>query len=516
LIKDSEQSHVAFLSMIEPKNFEKAIQDDNCIREMNEDLDQIEKNNTSELFPRPKDKNVIGSKWVFKNKMNEKGQVVINKDRLVCKGYAQVEGQDFDETFAPVARLEAIRMFLAYSCHKNFKDYQMDVKSTFLNGDLEEEVYMEQPEGFSLTDNPNNVYKLKKALYGLKQTPRAWYYRLDNFLQDKGFKKGTVDNNLYIKSEGDNLLVVLVYVDDIIFGCTNESSVQWFANSMQIEFEMSRIGEMSYFLGLQVKQSFAGILISQEKYLKEMLKKFQMEDSSPVSTPMVVGCKLSKDVISLNVDQRTYQSMIGSLLYITTSRPDIMQVVGMVGCYQSSPKQSHLVAVKRIFKYLKGTMNYGLWYPRNQNFQLTAYSDEDWENCVDERKSTSGGAFFLGDSLVAWISKKHGSIFLSTTEAKYIATATFYTQILWMIQTLEDLKVNYTDPITIHCDNTSSISVSKNHVLHSKTKHIPIKYHFIREQVTNRVVQLNYIPSIEQIEDIFTKPLAKTPFDYLR
>jgi hypothetical protein len=177
---------------------------------------------------------------------------VKNKARLVCKEYAQVEGRDFDETFSPMARLEAIRMFLAYSCHKNFKVYQMDVKSTFLNGDLEEEVYMEQPEGFSLTDNPNYVCKLKNALYGLKQAPCAWYYRLDKFLQDKGFKKGTVDNNLYIKSEGDNLLVVLVYVDDIILCCTNESSVKWFANSMQTEFEMSMIGELSYFLSLQV------------------------------------------------------------------------------------------------------------------------------------------------------------------------------------------------------------------------------------------------------------------------
>jgi hypothetical protein len=185
---------------------------------------------------------------------------------------------------------------------------------------------------------------------------------------------------------------------------------------MQTEFEMSMIGELSYFLGLQVKQSSARIFISQGKYLKEMLKKFQMEDSLPVSTPMVVGFKLSKDDISPDVDQRTYRSMIGSLLYITTSSPNIMQVVGMVGRYQSSPKQIHLVDVKRIFKYLKGTMTYGLWYPRNKNFQLTTYSDVDWENCVDERKSTSGDAFFLGDSLVAWLSKKKGSISLSTIE----------------------------------------------------------------------------------------------------
>jgi hypothetical protein len=276
------------------------------------------------------------------------------------------------------------------------------------------------------------------------------------------------------------------------------------------------IGGLSYFLGLQVNQCSAGIFISQEKYLKEMLKKFQIEDSSPVFTPMVVGCKLSKDDISLDVDQRTYRSMIGSLLYITTSHPDIMQVVGMVGRYHYAPKQSHLVAITRILKYLKGTMTYGLWYLKNHNLHLTSYSDEDWANCVNERKSTSGGAFFLGNSLVAWLSKKQGSISLSTTEEEYIASATCCTQILWMIQTLAEMKVTYTDPIPLHCDNTNAISLSKNPVLHSKSKHTPIKYLFLKEQVTNIIVQMNYVPSTEQIVDIFTKPLTMTPFGYLR
>jgi hypothetical protein len=208
--------------------------------------------------------------------------------------------------------------------------------------------------------------------------------------------------------------------------------------------------------------------------------------------------------------------MIGSLLYITTSRLDIMKVVGMVGHYQSSPKQIHLVVVKRILKYLKGTMTYALWYPRNQNFQLISYTNVDWENCLDERKSTSGGAFFLGDSLVTWLSKKQGSISLSTTEANYIVVATCCTQILWMIQTLADLKVTYTNPIPLHCDNNSAISVSKNLVLHSNTKHILIKYYFLKERVTNRVVQMHYIPTIEQIADIFTKSVAIKPFEYLR
>jgi hypothetical protein len=303
IIKNTEQSHIDFISMMEPNNFNESSKDDHWVKAMNDELDQIEKNNTWEMVHRPEGKNIIGSKWIFKNKLNEQGQVVRNKARLVCKGYAQIEGLDFDETFAPVARLEAIRIFLAYACKKRFKVYQMDVKSSFLNGDLNEEVYMEQPEGFKLYNNPDLVCKMKKALYGLKQAPRAWYHNLNMYLKDKGFKRGTFDNNLYIKTEGNDLLIVLVYVDDIIFGCNKVSLVQWFASSMGSEFEMSMIGELLFFLGLQITQRFEGMFISQEKYLREMLKRFQMEDSKPVGTPMVTGCKLNKDDDSPDVDQ---------------------------------------------------------------------------------------------------------------------------------------------------------------------------------------------------------------------
>jgi uncharacterized membrane protein YciS (DUF1049 family) len=239
---------------------------------------------------------------------------------------------------------------------------------------------MEQPEGFQLSDNPNFVCKLKKSLYGLKQASHAWYHRLDTYLQDKGFKRGTIENNLYIKTEGNDLHIMLVYVDGIIFGSNNASLVQWFASAMQSEFEMSMIGELSFFLGLQITHKYEGIFLSQKKYLREMLKRFQMEDSKPMSTPMVTRCKLIKDDDSLDVDHSSYRSMIGSLLYIATSRPDIMHSVGMVGRHKATPKQSHLLAIKRIFRYLKGTMDYGLWYPRDQNFQLSIYSYADWAN----------------------------------------------------------------------------------------------------------------------------------------
>jgi transposase InsO family protein len=327
-IHSPEQTHLALTSTIEPTYFEEANKDEFWNKAMDEELDQIEKNDTWELVPRPKDKNVIDTKWVYMNKLNEDGQVTRNKARLVCKGYAQVEGIDFEETFSPVARMEAIRLLLAYACSKNIKVYQMDVKSTFLNGELEEEVYIEQPEGFQLSENTYYVCKLKKALYGLKQAPRAWYSRLDKYLQQAGFRKGSADNNLYIKVSQDSILLIEVYVDDIIFGSDDDRLSQKFAKDMQNEFEMSLLGELSFFLGLQIRQSNQGIFISQTKYIREMLKRFRMEDCKPVITPMQTSCKLSKDDDSKSTDQRQYKSMIGSLLYVTTSRPDVMQVVG--------------------------------------------------------------------------------------------------------------------------------------------------------------------------------------------
>jgi hypothetical protein len=300
-------------------------------------------------------------------------------------------------------------MFLAFACFKIFKIYQMDVKSAFLNGTLEEEFYIEQLEGFMLTKNQDYVCKLKKALYGLKQAPRAWFSRLDQYLQKQVYKRGITYNNLYIKIEDQNMIVVVVYVDDIIFGSNLAIMRGKFATEMKEEFEMYMLGEISFFLGLQVTQSEKGIFISQTKYIKEMLKKFQIEYSKNVITPMVIGCKLILDHDSPKLDQTMYRSMIGSFLYSTTTRPDIMQVVGLVGRFQSTPRETHLKVVKIIFIYLKGTFEFGLWYPKNKYFTLNAYTDADSDGSIDNMKSTIGGAFFLGKCLVGWLSKKQTS-----------------------------------------------------------------------------------------------------------
>ena len=307
-----------------------------------------------------------------------------------------------------------------------------------------------------------------------------------------------------------------MYVDDIIFGSNEEAMSQNFALAMQKEFEMSLLGELTYFLDLQVQQNKDGIFLSQTKYLKEIMKKYGMEDLKPVCTPMVTGCSLNTNDDLAVVHQPTYRSMIGSLLYLTGTRPNIMHVVGIVGRFQENLKEAHLQAVKRIFKYLQGTQNYGLWYPRDTDLTLHAYTDADWAGSMDDRKSTSGGAFFMGSRLVSWFSKKQSSISLSTAKEEYVAAASCCTQLLWMMQILQDFKTNCTQTISILCDNTSAISVSKNPVMHSKTKHIPIKYNFLLEQVLEQKVKLKYVPSKEQVVDILTKPLPREKFEYLR
>ncbi|GKV48215.1 hypothetical protein SLEP1_g55041 [Rubroshorea leprosula] len=268
---------------------------DEEVMAMQEELAQFERNKVWNLVSRPKDHPIIGTKWVFRNKLDENGIVVRNKARLVAKGYCQEEGIDFDETFALVARLEAIRMLLAFACFKGFTLYQMDVKSAFLNGYIQEEVYVEQPLGFEDSSYPNHVYKLSKALYGLKQAPRAWYERLSSFLLANGFSRGRVDTTLFVKNKGQDILIVQIYVDDIVFGATNDFLCQEFSKAMQGEFEMSMMGELNFFLGLQIKQSKEGIFINQSKYTKEMLKKFGMETCKPIATPMSTSINLDKD-----------------------------------------------------------------------------------------------------------------------------------------------------------------------------------------------------------------------------
>ncbi|WVZ88060.1 hypothetical protein U9M48_034614 [Paspalum notatum var. saurae] len=481
----------SFVSSIEPSTIDQALSDPDWVNAMHEELNNFTGN---ELEARPKGARVIGTKWVFRNKQDDEGNIVRNKARLVAKGYSQVEGIDFGEAFAPVVRLEAIWFLLAYASHHDMKLYQMDVKSAFLNGYINELVYVEQPSGFKDPNHPNHVYRLSKALYGLKQAP--------DFLIEKGFTIGRVDTNLFTKKTDNDLFVCQVYVDDIIFGSTNEEYCKEFGKMMAKEFEMSMIGELTFFLG-------EGTFIYQEKYTKDVLKRFKMDDCKPIETPMATNIKLDPDESGIKVDQTLYRSMIGSLLYLCASRPDIMFSVCLCARFQADPKESHLTSVKRILRYLKHTPSIGLWYPKGASFELLGYSDSDFAGCRVERKSTSGGCYLLGRSLVSWSSKKQNCVSLSTAEAEYIAAGSSCAQLLYMKQTLKDYGVELTR-IPLLCDNERAVKLTNNPIQHSRTKHIDIRHHFIRDHVAKGDILLRNVGTKEQLADIFTKPLDES------
>lgn len=459
--------------------------------------------------------NVIGTKWIFRNKQDEAEVVIRNKARLVAQGFTQIEGLDFGETFAPVARLESIRILLAFATNLNFKLYQMDVKSAFLNGPINELVYVEQPPGFKDPKYPNHVYKLHKALYGLKQAPRAWYECLRNFLVKNGFEIGKADSTLFTKRHDNDIFVCQIYVDDIIFGSTNKSFSEEFSRMMTKRFEMSMMGELKFFLGLQIKQLKEGTFICQTKYLKDMLKKFGMKNAKPIHTPMPSNGHLDLNEQGKDVDQKVYRSIIGSLLYLCASRPDIMLSVCMCARFQATPKECHLVAVKRILRYLVHTPNLGFWYPKGARFDLIGYADADYAGCKVDRKSTSGTCQFLGRSLVSWSSKKQNSVALSTAEAEYVSAGSCCAQLLWMKQTLRDYGLNVSK-IPLLCDNESTIKIANNPVQHSQTKHIDIRHHFLRDHSTKGDIDIQHVRTDKQLADIFTKPLDETRFCELR
>ncbi|GJR31264.1 retrovirus-related pol polyprotein from transposon TNT 1-94 [Tanacetum coccineum] len=396
---------------------------------------------TPELVDRPLCKNLINMKWLCKNKHDEENIVIHNKARLVAKGYGQQEGIDFEESFTPVARLEVVRLFIAYATHKSFPVYQMDVKTTFLNGPLKEEVYVNQSDGFIDPHHHDKVYHLKKELYGLKQAPRTWYDELSNFLVSKGSLKGFIDPTLFTTKKGEDILLVQIYVDDIIFGSTNLKISKKFEKLVHNKFEMSMIRELKFFLGIQIHQSLCGIFINQAKYAQEILKKHGMTSCDNIGTPIATK-PLDADLSGTPIDQ-------------------------------SRPTEKHINEIKHIFWYLKNTINMGLWYPKDTGFKLTAFSYSDHAGCLDTCKSTSG--VLGGDKLVKWSSKNHDCTSTSSTEAEYVSLSACCVQVLWIGTQLTNNGFHF-DKIPMYCNSEAAIAISYNPVQHSCTKHIDVRY----------------------------------------
>nr|GEY66296.1 hypothetical protein [Tanacetum cinerariifolium] len=380
-----------------------AFQDLSLVKAMQEELLQFKIQKVWSLVDCPKGVRPIGTKWALKNKKDERGIVIRNKARLVAQGHTQEDGIDYDE---------------------------MNVKSAFLYGTIDEEVYVMQPPGFQDPEYPAKVYKVEKAMYGLHQAPRAWYGTLSKYLLNNGFQRGTIDQTLFIRRQRGDFILVQVYMDDIIFGSSNPQLCREFEALMHEKFQMSAMGELNFFLGLQVLQKEDGIFLSQDKYVGDILKKFGYSDVRSSNTPMDKENPWGKDGTGKDVDLHFYRSMIGSLMYLTASRPDIMFAVYAYARHQVTPKECHLHAVKRIFRYLKGHPKLGLWYPKDSPFDLVAYSDSDYGGATQDCKSTTEGCQFLGRRLISCQCKKQTIVATSTTEAEYVAAASCCGQVL--------------------------------------------------------------------------------------
>ncbi|GKA87814.1 putative ribonuclease H-like domain-containing protein [Tanacetum coccineum] len=433
---------------------------------------------TKTLVDLPKGKRAIGTKWVYRNKKDEIEIVVRNKDRLVAQGYTQEEGIDYDEVFALVARIEAIRLFLVYASFMGFIVYQMDVKSAFLYGTIEEGVYVCQPPSFEDPMFPDKVYKVEKALYGLHQASKAWYETLSTYLLENGYRRGTIDKTLFIKNDRGDILLVQVYVDDIMFGFTKKSLCVEFEHMMHKRFQMSSMRVFTFFLGLQVMQKDDGIFISQDKYVADILKNFDFVTIKTASTLIKTNKALLKDEEAKDVDVYLYRSIIRSLMYLIASRPDIMFAIYVCARFQVTPKVSHLHDVKRIFRYLKGQPKLGLWYPMDSPFDFEAFSDSNYVGASLNRKSTTG--------------------------AEYVVATNCCGQVLWIQNQMLDYGFNFINT-KIHIDNESTICIVKNLVFHSKTKHIEIRHHFIRYSYEKKLIQVIKIHTDHNVADLLIK-----------
>ena len=481
------------------KQWEKAIR---------EEYDSIIKNRTWTLVPRPANRNIVSCKWVFKHKLDENGRIIRWKARLVARGFTQVYGMDYLDTFAPVAKMASLRILFAVAAEEDLEIQQMDVITAFLGGNLEEEIFMEQPEGFMI-GNGDMVCLLGKSLYGLKQSARIWNIRIHRYLKAIGFTQSQSDHCVYINNTTG--IILAMWVDDLIIFGKDMSTIDELKQQLRSEFEMKDLGDLKYFLGVHVTRNRQNrqLTIDQTTYIQMLLEKFDMQNCNAVSTPFAIGTKLKQasdgDIL---VDQREYQSIVGSLMYaMLCTRPDLAFAISQLSQFNSKPTSGHYAAAKHVLRYLKGTSNLTITYGKDI-MMLELYSDSDYASNED-RKSISGYIGMLCGGAISWQSKKQPTVALSTTEAEYMALVQATKESIWIQRLLRELGRTTEDHKVIYGDNQGSIALANNPQYHARTKHIDIQYHFIRECVENGQIQLEYCPTEDMIADGLTKALTK-------
>ncbi|WKA10719.1 hypothetical protein VitviT2T_028279 [Vitis vinifera] len=499
--------YTALATLHEPQTYREASTDPLWQIAMKEELDALTKNHTWDLVTLPPGQSVVGCKWIYKIKTRSDGSIERYKARLVAKGFTQEYGIDYEETFAPVARISSVRAFLAVAAARKWDLFQMDVKNAFLNGDLSEEVYMQPPPGLSIESN--KVCHLRRALYGLKQAPRAWFAKFSSTIFRLGYTASPYDSALFLRRTDKGTILLLLYVDDMIIIGDDLSGIQELKDFLSQQFEMKDLGHLSYFLGLEITHSTDGLYITQAKYASNLLSQAGLIDSKTVDTPVELNAHLTPLGGKPLSNPSLYRRLVGSLVYLTVTRPDISYAVHQVSQYLSAPRSTHYAAVLRILRYLKGTLFHGLFYSTQSPLVLRAFSDADWAGDPTDRRSTTGYCFLLGSSLISWRSKKQTFVARSSTEAEYRALADTTSELLWLRWLLKDLGVSTSSATPLYCDNQSAIHIAHNDVFHERTKHIEIDCHFIRYHLLHGALKLFSVSSKDQLADIFTKSLPK-------
>jgi hypothetical protein len=510
----------------EPRTYQEAMQSKNRHSWKPAILDEYKsliENDTWEVVPLPPDRQVIRSKWVFTEKAGHNNTPTRFKARLVAKGYTQKQGIDYDETYAPVVKHDSLRILLSIVASLNLEMIQLDVKTAFLYGVVKEELYLEQPEGFVLAGGEKEVCRLKKCLYGLKQAPRVWNQKFNEFLLLFGLSRSTADPCIYFRRREEELTLIAIWVDDGLVCSSSAEVIKDVLKHLNTYFEMRAL-PADCFVGMEITRDRARrqLYVNQAKFIASILDRFNMDSANPKDTPADPSSRLTMSM-SPTTESGTfvmrkvpYREAVGCLMYLTiVSRPDIAFAVGQVSRYCENPGPAHWEAVKRILAYISGTRKHGLFFSGSSQ-PLNGFSDADYGGDLDHRRSTTGYIFTHNGGPVAWCSRRQTCTTLSTTEAEYVAASETYREAIWLRHLLQDIDLANPNPVKIHCDNQSAIQLVRNPVLHARTKHINIRYHFIRDQLESNKIDIIYIETKMQIADILTKPLATPLFERLR
>lgn len=483
---------------------------------MKEEVTSLQENNTFSLVPLPEGRQTVGGRWVFALKEDEKGNETY-KARYVAKGYSQVEGLDYSETFSPTANLTSLRVLMQLAAQHDLTLNQMDVKAAYLHAPIDCEIYMEQPEGFQV--KPKNggqlVCKLNKSIYGLKQSGRNWNMMLHDFLTKNEFVQSQADHCIYTKLSDKEKVILLVWVDDIVVAASNEMCLREVKEKLKSKFKMKDLGHLTHFIGIDFTQKEGTVKMNQSRYIKKILERSGMAECKARATPSEIKCDLSPE--GEKTDQRKYREMLGSLIYIMTcTRPDISWIVSRLSQYMSDPRDKHMTALKHVYRYLQGTKDYELCYSQcTTKLELSGYSDADWANDIEDRKSTTGYCFSLSQdgAIVSWKTKKQQTVALSTCEAEYVALAATIQEALYLTQLLKDMDHGFVRTAKVFEDNQGTICLAKNPVNRQRSKHVDIKYHFIRSNVLQGKIVLVYCPTDNMVADVFTKSATRSKME---